>query len=226
MIIGFVMEGLGKRKWMSLTLLSIIVPMSLLATFRLTGILQGPVTISKTTTLETVKWEFQRPSQTVTLGDTLESSYTNDEISAAMHVILGSYIENTATIDYDAVSIAVVINSTTTNPNGFIENIYFVFSEDYRASKVELQETDFDIKNLSLVRKAEGINGKDSIKAFIKLTGVNHPNNVYLLATAFWKLLTPNIQTHQMEVVYELTYYNGTAYKKIIQPFQQKIIGK
>lgn len=221
------MEGLRKRKWVSLTLLSIVVPMSLLATFRLTGILQGPITISETTTLEALKWEFQRPSQTVTIDDELESSYSSEELSATLHIVAALYVENTATIDYDAVFMVVVINSTATSPNAFIENVYVAFHENYERSRVNWDGTEFYFDNLSLVERAEaGISRKDYAKAHIRLAGVNHPNNVYLSAIAIWKLRSPNTQTHQIEVVYELTYYNGTAYNKIIQQFQLKILGR
>ena len=217
------MEGLRKRKWVSLTLLSIVVPMSLLATFRLTGILQGPITISETITLEAVKWDFQRPSQTVTLDDELESSYISDEISAIMRVLMGKYSDDDPAFASDFVTIGVTTNLTVTNLNSFVESVYVVIRKD-RQSTVDWTETELYFENLSLVERVEGY--RWITQTYIRFSDLNHSNSVYLSAAFFWSLLTPNDQTHELEVSYELTYYNGTAYKKIVQPFQLEIIGR
>lgn len=218
------MEGLSKRKWVSLTLLSIVVPMSLLATFRLTGILQEPMTISETIMLDAVQWEFERPDHYVYLDDKLEALYINDELSATLRVVMGTYTDNAVAYSgADVVTMGIEINSATINPKGFIERVHVVLRKDYKTS-IDWINTNLDFKNLSLVNLAEGY--ERSTRAYIGLAGVNHTRSVYLWATGTWILLTSKDQTHQMEVVYELTYYNGTAYKKIIQPFQLKIIGR
>lgn len=218
------MERLRKRKWISLTLLSIVVPVTLLATFRLTGILQGPLKISETEILEPVKWEFERPNQTVPIVDRLEASYSSDGLSAILGLTIAIYIENTTIILHDDILMALVINSTTTSKNGFIDDVYVAFSGDSQKSKVELLETDFDFKNFSLIEKVEGMTRRDELKAFIRLAGVNHTSNAYGRVIAVWELMSPNNQTHELEIIYEIIYYNGTAYKKIVQPFQLKIL--
>lgn len=218
------MGALRKRKWVSLTLLSIVVPMSLFATFRLTGILQGPVTISETTTLEAAKWEFQRPKQNVHIDDKLETLYVSEDLSVIMRVVMGAYYENEAVFgDSDWVSIGIKINSTATN--GFIESVFVVFREEYKQSVVSWVHTEFHFKNLSLIDRAEAISGKEHIKALVRLAGINDPDSIFVLGAVLWELRSPNGQNHEMEVAFELTYYNGTGYKKIVQPFQLKIIG-
>lgn len=55
------LKRLTTRDLKVLTLLSVVVPVSLLVTFRLTGILpepERPITIAETITLDTIKWEF------------------------------------------------------------------------------------------------------------------------------------------------------------------------
>lgn len=202
---------------MSLALLSIVVPMSLLATFRLTGILKGPIKISETTTLEALKWEFERSSQTVTIEDMLRSSYSSNELSAALHLEVVDYLQHTGAIDYDSVRIVVSINSTT-KPKVSMESVHVIIGEDSRDSRVNWDSSDFYFKNLSLIERT------DYAEAIVRLAGINHPSHIYFSATAFWKLPSLNIRTHQIEALYELTYYNGTAYKKIIQPFELRIL--
>lgn len=222
------MERLRKRKCVSLTLLSIVVPMSLLATFRLTGILQGPMTISETTTLDAVQWEFERPNpypQGVPIDKKLDATYAADGLSTTLCLWIYDYVDSVA--GHDFIIMAMRVNSTATDFDVFIESVQVVSGKDSQPSTVDWVDTYFDFKNLSLVDLSHGrTNGEDYKKAFVRLTGVNHPSKVYFSMRAVWFLLTPNIQTHQMELSYEVTYYNGTAYKKIIQPFQLKIVGK
>ncbi len=217
------MRSPNGREMKALFILSIIVPVSLLVTLRLTGILQEPITISETITLETIEWEFQRPSQTVTLDDELKSSYSSDEISVAMRVLMGKYSDDDPAFNYDYVTIGVTANLTVTNLNSFVEGVYVVIRKDSQ-STVNWMDTELHFENLSLAERVGGYSW--NTHAYIKLTGVNHSSSVYLSAAFFWSLLTSNNQTHQMELAFELTYFNGTAYKKVIQPFQLKIIGR
>lgn len=215
------MKKLNSRNLKALTLLSVVLPISLLVSFRLTGILQEPITISETITLETIKWEFERLNQTVTLNETLESQYSNSEMSTIMRVMIGSYIDHDPGFD-DYVTMGVSTNSTITTLNGFVESVYITLHKDNQCI-VEWQETLFHFENLSLVGKVEGfIRDRE---AYINLRNMNHSKVIYLSATPTWFLLTPNSQTHQMEITFELTYYNGTAYKKLIQLFQLKLLG-
>jgi hypothetical protein len=195
-----------------------------LTTFKLTGILQEPST-PENITLETIKWELERPNQFIYIDEKLKATYTSDEISSTFHVIIGAYDENSvAYLGADYVDMAVRMNSTITNPNGFIESVRIVLRKGSQPSLVDWLLTYLNFTNLSVIDLAHG--GKNYQDAYIQLAGVNHTDRIYFSATAVWSLLTPNNQTHQMEAVYELTYYNGTVYKKIIQPFQLKIVGR
>ncbi|MEA2089605.1 MAG: hypothetical protein U9O89_02450 [Thermoproteota archaeon] len=204
------------RKTISVVLLAVVLPVSLTVAFQLFG--RG-TKIAENTTLEPVQWSFQRPNQYVSIGDLLNASYADDGLSATFHMILADYLPRVGSLHYDTVRIRIKTNATT-DLNGYIESVNVLFQEERSASRVSLQETDFDFQNLSLVDKAEGING-----ASMRLDGVNNPSKVALSAVALWKLLTLNTQSHQMEVAYEIVYYNGTAYNRVVQPFQLNILG-
>ncbi len=217
------MKKLNGRELKALLLLSIVAPIGILISLRLTGILQQPITISETKTLETIKWEFERPNQTITLNNELDSSYTSDEMSAIMRVLMGTYSDDDPAFNYDFVIMEVTTNLTVANLNSFVEGVYIVISKDSQ-STVSWLGTELRFENLSFIERVGGY--RRNTQAYIRLTGVNRSSSVYLSAAFLWALLTPNNQTHQMEVDFELTYYNGTAYKKVIQPFQLKIIGR
>ena len=85
------MEIKEKRKWISLTLLSIVVPMSFLTMFRLAGILQEPLAISETKTLEPLKWKIERPSYTIDIDDEVNSFYNDENISVNSSVYVYIY---------------------------------------------------------------------------------------------------------------------------------------
>jgi len=214
---------LNSRELKALFVLCIVAPVGILISLRLTGILQEPTTISETITLETSKWEFQRPSQTVTLDDELKSSYSSDEISVIMRVLMGKYSDDDPAFASDFVTIRVTANLTVTNLNSFTESVDVVLRKDSQ-STTDWTETEFSFENLSLAERVEGY--RWNTQAYLKLTGVDHSSSVYFSAAVFWSLLTPNNQTHQMGLAFELTYFNGTAYNKVIQPFQLKLLGR
>jgi hypothetical protein len=221
------MEKLAGRRFRALMILSIVVPVGLLASFKLAGLL-GPAAISETTTLETIEWVFERPNQTVHIDDQLNATYDIDGLSVAFDLILGVY-DNDEPVFYnnDLISIGMRINSTVTSPNSFIESVYVVVGKDSQPSLFGWISTYFGNSiNLSLVAVSSGRTiGENYKQAYARLNGEDNPEEIYFWATAEWSLLTPNNISHQIEVTYEFTYYNGTAYNKIIQPFQLKING-
>ncbi len=211
----------GGRNLKAVALLSIVIPISLLISFRLTGILQGSTKISETITLETIKWEFERPNQTVTLNETLGSPYSSSEISTTMTVRIWKYDFDGFFSD-DLVPIIISANLTTIMPNSFVKGVYVILQTDYQ-SPVRWLHTDFRFENLSLIDVEDW--GWQDIKAYVGSKGVNRPEDAYFSGRPLYSLKTPNTQTHQLDVFFELTYYNGTTYKKVVQPFQLKFLG-
>lgn len=222
------MRKLNGRELKALFVLSIVAPVSILVSLRLSGVLREPVIISETIILEAVKWEFQRLNQSVDILDKLNTTYTSDGLSANMYVLVVSYHNNSIfSDDNDFLRIIMMINSTSTNPNSFIESLHVIFHRDVQPSLVDWLGTSLNFDNLSLTGAASGwTSGEDYGEAYVMLTGLNYTNSIHFQATVEWSLLTLNNQTHQLEVACELIYYNGTAYKKIVQPFQLKIVGR
>ena len=181
------------------------------------------IEIAENITLKPVTWSFQRPSQWTIIDDRLESSYSTGGLSATFHVWISDFLPRVGSLNYDTLRIILEINAMTTNPDSFIESAQVTAQKDNK-SKVGWQETDIYLKNLSLVASVDGHWWMK--EAYIKLADVNHTSNIYAQTTILWKLLIPTTQSHQLEITFELIYYNGTAYNKVVQPFQLNIIGR
>lgn len=201
-----------------LTLLSIVVPVGLLTTLRLTGILQGPITISETITLEAVKREIERPYATIDIEEKDQSLYDGD-IAINQRIDVASYDQHNW--DYGGSSAVVLpVNVTASITLGYIENVRLTFYDSYLNARINFFEEHqlLKLQNLSIV------NLKDwASEAFIILNGVNRPGRVSLWAPVHWVFRSQNNQTHKLDVLSEVVYFNGTVHKNVVQPFEFKI---
>jgi hypothetical protein len=181
------------------------------------------ITIAENTTLDPVEWTFQRPSGSVVILDKLNATYA-DGVSADMYVLMIRYENQSRFVGgRDYLTMSMAINATTSNPSGFIESVHVVTQKDQQ-STVDWHETSFDFENLSLAAQADGY--RMNTQAYIKLAGANHTSSVHARTITHWYLLTQNTQSHQMEIAFEIVYYNGTAYNQVVQPFKLNIVGR
>lgn len=205
-------------------ILSIVVPVGLLTTLRLTGILKGPITVAETKTLETVEWEFQRPDNYLAILKTLRVPFVQNGLSATFNLMIDQYVPGTLVFRDDWVYVTVMMNSTVTDPHVFIKSVDVAFNMDNQ-SRLGVPITrgvEYSAENLSLTDYSWNHEGT---KVYMSFEGMDRPKDAYLSAYDIWILINSNNQTHQLEVTYELTYYNGTAYSRVIQPFQIRVVG-
>ncbi|MEM3704359.1 MAG: hypothetical protein QXX59_00335 [Candidatus Bathyarchaeia archaeon] len=180
------------------------------------------IKIAENTTLKPITWTFQRPSTSVYIDNRLNASYIDDELLANMTIIFGIYHENDSAYNgNDHLSMALVIDAMAKYP-GHIENIYILFQKDF-LSKVCWMRTYFKLENLSLEALEDGHEWKT--QAYIKLKSINQKNNIHAESAVEWSLLTVNTQSHRLDITFEMIYYNGTAYNKVVQPFQLNMVG-
>ena len=219
------MERLNGREMKALFVLSIVVPVSLLTTLRFVGVIREP-SVTEVMTLDTVKWSHVRPSDSLHFYDQVGAPYFDNGISADVHVLVIYYSESHSRSDDDYLRMLIVVNSTVTNLNGFIESVYVVFHKDLQPSFVDWIQTSLEFSNLSLVGLASGRTSEQGSKeAYVRLADDNRSTGAFFKGIAEWSLLTPNTQTHQIEATCEITYYDGAAHRKIARPFQLEILG-
>lgn len=218
------MKFLNGNNWKALLLLSIVVPVSLLASFKLTGLLGEPATITETITLQPVTWMFGRPYNYTVFDNNLQAPYSSDCMTGTFELDVVRYAESEGA--WPASVCLVVGINLTTNKNVSIENVYLTFNDTYGGSDLVFQRTnvDYQFVNLSLVEIVDGSSGVNNY-AYISLAGLNHPSHVYLSWVTYWELSSLHTQDHELNATYEVTYYNGTSYNEIVQPFIVQISG-
>jgi hypothetical protein len=214
-----------RRSQKILLFLSIVVPMGLLVTFRLSGFLKEPMTISETVTVEAVLWELERPDYSMDIDECITSSYNGDGLSVA-HVI---HILDHKALGYPSEwggcpVTEIRVNVTADVEDGYVVEVYFESRGDnYTGVNIfggisELVELD----NLTVTDYAAfgwyPAKLKGDLKCFIKALGVNNPKHVRLSLPTEWIEASMQYQSHQIEGSLELTYFNGTAYKKVVFP--------
>lgn len=230
------MKVLNGNSWKALLLLSIIVPVSLLTTFKLTGLLGEPATIAETITREPVTWEFEKcfrstdwplwfysPDEVY-----VNNSYTEGSTLTTFAVIPFKYGVNYA--EYEGSSVfRFSLNATATITDGFIEDMRIVFKEDYNESWVRLDPYFYEWGNLTLRDWAYRFYGESKLentqKAFIDAYGEDHPREAAFHAGLFeWILKAPENVSQQLEITAEVTYFNGTSYVKVVLPILIRMI--
>jgi len=101
------------------------------------------------------------------------------------------------------------------------------FQEEYMASRVGLYGHEHNaipfirLYNLSIIEDVDGLIGVQ--KAYFTMRGVNKPTQASFWRVAEWLLCSPYNQSHSLKINIEFTYFNGKAYKKVVQPFILKV---
>lgn len=220
--LGIKLEASSFKSWKTAFLLSILIPIGLIAAFK-----KEPLT-PENTQLEPIKWDFVRPTKDTYIDDKLNSTYLSADVSVSFLLIIGIYQENNMAYDgNDLLTMRVKINAAAINQNIAIENVYVMFEKDVESSKIDWLDTFFEFENLSLIGRSSGwtLNGKYK-ETYVSLIGISHPLEVSSAASAVWSLLSSNNQTHELGLKCEVTYFTGASYKKIIQLFRLTMVGE
>lgn len=214
---------LDGRRIKVVLILSVVVPIGVLATLGLTGILQRPITIAETTTLDVIVWKRERPYLPGNIpGDyAFETNYFTDEIAFTEVLWAENYMSDW--FGGGPATFLAIYNSSVSVSHGFVKNVQFNFTEEYHASTAYFHSK-MDLSNLRIDRIIPNTNFHEltgNTKAFLSAVGVGEPKQVLLAnATAEYMFHSSYNYTHQIEITSEVVYFNGTVFKKIVQPVQ------
>jgi hypothetical protein len=213
-----------KNKWLTLSLLAIILPVTLLVTFKLTGVIPEPQT-PETTTLEPVCWNMSRPSD----DDILINEWTNNSyVDCGVAVVLGVHILKYYEHDpgppaegNDYLSLRVVVTAEV--DDGFVHSIVMTFSaSDSYAFLGVLEDPSFmELRNAKLGDIHDF--GAGEIKAHLKASCINQPENCSLSILSSWIFVEKEVD-HLITVSLEVTYYNGSAYERVEIPINLRVL--
>lgn len=221
----------SRRKWVILTAtIAIIVPLSLVM-LSLNGFFSQLPT-PEGITAETVTWEIERPSVLLAIHQVAENIYTNEEASLNLTVYVDGYDEEDWMYGSDD-TFTLSVSVSAKVGNGFVKNVNITFYNDTQPSQVEWvnwyelngqAHYRGQFENLSVADYSQYRESEQYMKASTNLEGVNKPSVVYFNSYLFWILRTANDKSHQITVASEITYYNGTAYKRVVLPMMLRVI--
>lgn len=216
------------RDWKALMFLSIALPVGLLVTFRFTGLTKQPTeTISEITTLDTIHWSGERPTDMTNIKESI-TGFCEDETSLIHQIFVSFY---TPEDPGGRPALWLWVNESASVKLGFVSSLNFTFWEDYNGSGIQFIEFHSWLKgdtlyshaeNLSIIDHAHGVYDSGP-KGFVALAGTNQPESVHFDGWLSWLLCSPTNRTHLMKVNMETVYFNGTVFKKVIQPFELRI---
>jgi len=184
------------------------------------------IQLAETRTSTPVTWESGKFSGLFDISKILSASLDCDDGFANATIRAVNYLDD---------KLQCELNLTSDLNKGHIENVNTTFRGDYLSSTVGFadyfsffEKLNGDSmgahwKNLTMSGHTSGVVGT-SEKAFISLDGVNDPEEVSSSVYFMWIVRSPQNQTDQLAIEVEVTYFNGTDHKKMIQPFQITLV--
>lgn len=203
-------------------LLSIVVPVSLLVTLRLTGVIPEP---PETITIEAISWNMNRPKDLTAFTNLkVINLFGNENISADLSVSIDTYFENSPAFDYNDV-FWLIINATAKVNNGFIYSMVVKFSQVDTNAILIMDETPvfISLRNLSI----QSIRATATYKHEAGFTTVSfdQSKDCSLQILVHWIFFDKeNGAKHPITATLELTYFNGTIYQRIAIPVSLEVM--
>lgn len=205
-----------KHRWIPLALICIVIPVGILAAFRLTGVLHEPQTL-EVGTADPVYWNISRPLNFVTIDKNIENVYTHGVASVKLKVHVSSYFKDEPTLgDFLWLNIVGAINVS----DGFIYSLVMKFSgidaDAFLDVVADVRDKDWvEFQNLTISTVCDSGCANEP---YVNAVSVNQPKQCLLRIAAFWVFFDENDVNHWMTTNLEVTYFNGTAYQRISMP--------
>jgi hypothetical protein len=203
--------------------------MILLTAFKFSGLSNGPLTLAQTTTQEPIRWGSERPFWFFHFGQEINASFSGGgSINAS--VFLDEFSPNMF-LGSDVLTMG--LNVTVGLIEGYVQNVTLTIQDDYLASWVQINDIEsgspsrvVNWENLSLTSYREGLGGRGNVeKTSMVFLSENHPRRASVCVWPWWLLESSGNETQQLAIRFETTYFNGTVYEKVVQPFLLKLAG-
>ncbi len=195
--------------------LSMIVPLGLLTSFRFAGVLPEPPTLVTLTT-EPVGWQIDRPKMAIHIDDLIRQPFINDEISLKTGFYVVGWTEDrfddAVYSGRDGLEIEVFANAAM--QSDFSSSLSIMFYPQDNGSFVWVRE-DFQIRDNITIANMRGI-GTNASEAYVLATPTNRTTNFG--AMAHWIFNNDDPEDHQLKIMFEFTYRNASVYKRVAVP--------
>jgi hypothetical protein len=202
--------------WKAILLLSVIIPVSVFTGLKLAGI-SGPAPV-ETTTLNPVAWQFYRTSGWVDVNERVNATYRDDACDMLFSVYVAHYVPGIAGPPYTVRMLPSFAASPLGN-NFAVKSITFSFGQDAQPSQIDVLTDTDSYENLSFAGDSSGST------AYAQFIGNGSSGGVNCQFEADWDVFTGNNVTNYRQVTFDVIYFNGTAYKEVVQPFDLTLLG-
>ena len=216
---------LNFKRWEAVLLFSVIVPIGLLATFRLTGVLHGPPTISRTTTADMAYWNMSRPAGILNIEEKITNTYHEDAFSSSLNIHLCTYIENDGLYFYndDVLWFSLTANANTSF--GFIYSMHIESSETDKYAKLHFDEQELDSTELYNLTQKRVVDGTYLQKAVFEAISIGQPKECALkMGSRVWVFFDENNLDHWVTITLEIVYFDGAIYRQVSIPIRLGIL--
>jgi hypothetical protein len=207
------MKRLRSRQLKVLFVLSVALPVGLLATFKLVGVLRQ-FTISDIRTLEEVKWEMDRPLSSLNLWDKIESIFNDSYITVNLTSCILMYRWQSTLPPFDGrdgLEFAISLDATVKQGPALIV-LRLQPAEPY--SMVFAHEGYAETSNITIESWRE--HGTADTEANMTMRTSDTPCS--LRYCPGWILDDRNVQNHTLNIVAEVTYRADSEFKKVNIP--------
>jgi len=216
---------LNFKRWEAVLLFSVIVPIGLLATFRLTGVLHGPLTISRTTTADTVYWNMSRPAGILNIEEKITNTYHEDAFSSSLNIHLWTYVENKEMYSYndDVLWLSLTANANTSF--GFIYSMHIESSETDEYAVLDFGEHFSGSTELYNLTQKKVVDGSHLQKAVFEAISIGQPKECELkMGSRVWVFFDENDLDHWVTITLEIVYFDGAIYRQVSIPIRLGIL--
>ncbi len=211
------------QKWKLLMLMSIVVPMGLLVSLRLTGILKETTTEVEEIALEPVTLNLSRPSETLEfINKSAQSKWTKEGTSITIGIHICSYLEGTLAAPFyghDGLTFKTFANASSRQGYFTSMSISFHLLDNNSMVFLDTNPWSLEVLNGSIARLMDFGTGETDayIEADVLDASYSFRDQI------FWVLLDENNQCHELKITMEVMHVNETEAKIITVPIVLKM---
>jgi hypothetical protein len=206
----------SKSRVSSMILLSVLVPVSLLAAFRITGIIPEPPT-PQIIAVETVYWNMSRPSSIEDMvGEWANNSYSDSSAFVGLNIGINNYLENDQ-VRGDSLALRIFLEAKVND--GFFDTVVTTFSNIDANAFVDIAEDPdhIELQNLSINTIRDSF---ETNQPYIEARSPSRSKQVALAISVYWMFMDRNNMDHWITLTAEITCFNGAEYQKVVIPIR------
>lgn len=209
---------LPTNKWFTASAIAILLPITLLAAFKLTGIINEPQT-PETIMQDPVIWNMERPSHTENVDYKIEKPYADEGMSMVLNLLIASYDENASRF-YNKDYFTILVGFNATAPQVSLISVTHYVQPCEKSSTVILRDSNWRKVNMDVINTR--YSGTENEKAYstAKVTGLTCCWEIEV----YWIFDDENICTHQLNITSEILYLAISGYKNVVSTFILEVL--